>query len=57
MIFIIKSFQTIIFIFIVISTTFQPICPQVFVELGSFTELQTKSFIESMGIAITGYKS
>ena len=30
MVFIIKGFQTIVFIFIVISATFQPICPPVF---------------------------
>ena len=53
-IFIIKGFQTIVFLFIVISTTFQPICPPAFFmclsNLGTFTELQTTSFIESMGV-------
>ena len=53
-IFIIKGFQTIVFIFIVISTTFRSICPPAFFRclsnLGTFTELQTTSFIESTGI-------
>ena len=53
-IFIIKGFRTIVFIFIVISITFRPICPPVFFKclsnLGTFTELQTTSFIESTGI-------
>ena len=35
MIFIIKGFLTFVFIFIVICTTFPPICPPAFVELGS----------------------
>ena len=56
MIFIIKGFRTIIFIFIVISTTFQPICPQAFFSclsnLGTFMELRTTSFIESTGEVI-----
>ena len=51
----INGFRTIIFIFIVISTTFQLICPPVFFRylsnLGTYTELQTTSFIESMGVA------
>ena len=55
LIFIIKGFQTIAFIFIVISTTFQPICPLAFfrclLNLGTFTELRTPSFIESTGVA------
>ena len=42
---IIMGFRTIVFIFIVISTTFRPICPQ------AFTELRTTSFIESTGVA------
>ena len=50
-IFIIKSFRTIIFI--VISTTFRPICPPAFCKClsnsGTFTELRTMSFIESTG--------
>ena len=45
--FIIKGFRTIVFIFIVISTTFQQICPPAFFEClsnsGSFTELRTTS--------------
>ena len=55
MIFIIKGFQTIVFIFIVISTMFRPICPLAFfrclLNSGTFTELQTTSFIESIGVA------
>ena len=53
MIFIIKGFRTIVFIFIVISTTFQPICPPAFFRClsnsGIFTELRTTSFIASTG--------
>ena len=51
--FVIKGFWTIVFIFIVIviSTTFQPICPLAFfrclLNSGTFTELRTMSFIES----------
>ena len=55
MIFIIKGFRTIVFIFIVISTKFQPICLTAFfrclLNSASYTELLTTSFIESMGIA------
>ena len=55
MIFIIKGFRTIIFIFIVISTTFRLIYPLAFfrclLNSGTFTELQTTSFIESTGVA------
>ena len=51
MIFIIKGFWTVVFIFIVIST-FQPICPPAFFRclsnLETFTEFQTTSFIESV---------
>ena len=55
MIFIIKGFRTIVFIFIVISTTFQPICPLAFFRClsnsGTYTELQTTSLIiESTGV-------
>ena len=53
LIFIIKGFRTIVFIFIVISTTFRPICPPAFFRClsnsGTFTELRTTSFIESTG--------
>ena len=53
MIFIIKGFRTIVFIFIVISTKFQPIYPPVFfrclLNSGAFTELRTTFFIESTG--------
>ena len=53
--FIIKGFRTIIFIFIVISTTFWPICHPAFFKclsnLGTFTELRTTFFIESTGVA------
>ena len=51
----IKGFQTIVFIFIIISTTFRPIClPAFFTCLstsGTFTELRTTSFIETTGVA------
>ena len=51
MIFIIKGFRTIVFIFIVISSTFRSICPpaffRCFLNSGTFTELRTTSFIES----------
>ena len=51
MIFIIKGFRTIVFIFIVISITFRPICPSAFFRClsnsGTFTELRTTSFMES----------
>ena len=54
LIFIIKVFRTIVFIFIVISITFQPIYPPAFRCLsnsGTFTELRTTSFIETTGVA------
>ena len=38
-----------VFIFIVISTTFRPICPPAS-KSGTFTELWTTSFIESTGV-------
>ena len=47
MVFIIKGFRTIVFIFFVISITFWPVCPPAFF----YMELRTTSFIESMGIA------
>ena len=54
-IFIIKGFRTIVFIFIVISTTFRPICRPAFFKClsnsGTFTEQRTMSFIESTGVA------
>ena len=47
--------QIIVFIFIVISTTFRPICPPAFFKCllnsGTFMELRTTSFIESTGFA------
>ena len=53
--FIIKNFQTIVFIYIVISTTFRPICPPAFFRClsnsGTFSELRTTSFIESTTVA------
>ena len=53
-IFIIKGFRTIVFIFIVISTTFQPIYTPGFFRCmsnsGTFTEYRTTSFIESSGV-------
>ena len=52
--FIIKGFQTIVFIFIVIPTTFRPICLLAFFRClpnsGTYTELRTTSFIESSGV-------
>ena len=55
LIFIIKGFRTIVFIFIVISTTFRPICPLAFFgclsNSGTFTEIWTTSFIETTGLA------
>ena len=55
LLFFIKGFRTIVFISIVIFTTFQPICPPDFFRclsnLGSFTELRATSFIESTGVA------
>ena len=55
LIFIIKVFRTVFFIFIVISTMFRPICPPAFFRclsnLGTFTELGTTSFIETTGVA------
>ena len=55
LIFIIKGFRTIVFIFIAISTMFRPICPPAFFRCfsnsGTFTELRTTSFIESTGVA------
>ena len=55
MIFIIKDFRTTVFIFIVISTTFRPICPSAFFKWlsnsATYTELRTTSFIESTGVA------
>ena len=56
MIFIMKGFQTIVFIFIVISTTFRLICPLAFFRClsnsGTYTELRTTSFIESVLILL-----
>ena len=57
MVFIIKCFRTIVFIFIVISTTFWPMCPPAFFKYlsnsGTYTELRTTSFIESMEVAFS----
>ena len=57
-IFIIKGFRTIVFIFIVISTTFRPICPLAFFRClsnsGTYAELRTTSFIESTRVACSG---
>ena len=56
-----RVFQTIVFIFIVISMTFWPICPPAFFRClsnsGTFTELRTTSFIESRGVACSDYDS
>ena len=50
--FIIKGFWTIVFIFIIISTNFLPICPPAFFKClsnsGTYMELWTMFFIESM---------
>ena len=58
MIFIIKGFRTIVFIFIVISTTFRPICPPAFFRClsnsGTYTELRTTSVIASTGVTCSG---
>ena len=55
MFFIIKSFRTIVFIFIITSITFRSICPLAFFRClsnsGVYKELWTKSFIESTGVA------
>ena len=54
MIFIIKAFWTIVFIVIVISPMFWPICPPAFVRFlsnsGTYTELRTTSFTEFSGV-------
>ena len=54
-IFIIKGFWTVVFIFIVISTMLRLINPPVFFRClsnsGTFMELRTTSFIESTGVA------
>ena len=55
MIFIIKGFQTVVFIFMVISTTFRPICLPTFFRClsnsgATYTELRTTSFIGSTGV-------
>ena len=54
MIFIIKGFRTIVFIFSVISITFRPICPPAFSRCLSnsvtYTELRTTSFIQYTGV-------
>ena len=48
-------FFVLVFIFIVIFTTFRPICPPAFFRClsnsGTFTEIWTTSFIETMGAA------
>ena len=55
----IKDFQTIVFIFFVISTMFQPLCPMDFFRclsnLGTYMELRTISFIKSMGVACSDF--
>ena len=54
MIFIIEGFRTIAFVFIIISTTFRPICPPAFFRclsnVATYTELGTTSFIETTGV-------
>ena len=60
LLFIIKGFRAIVFIFIVISTTFRPICPPAFFRSlsnsGTYTELQKLSLIESTGVACSKKK-
>ena len=55
MVVIIQDFRTIVFVFIVISSTFRLICPPAFfgclLNSGTYTELRTTSFIESTGVA------
>ena len=55
LVFIIKGFRIIVFIFIGISTSFRPICSPAFFRCLSnsvtFTELRTTSFIETTGFA------
>ena len=57
MIFIFKDLRTIVLIFIVISTTFRPICPSAMFRClsnsGTYMELRTTSFIESTGVAFS----
>ena len=52
--FIIKGVWTLVFIFIVISTMYLPICLPAFFRclsnLGTYRELRTMSFIESTGV-------
>ena len=59
MIFIIKCFRAIVLIFIVISTTFLPICSPAFFRClsnsGTNTDLRTTSFIESTEVAFSDY--
>ena len=61
MLFIIKGFWTIVFIFIVISTTFRLICPLAFFRYlsnsGTFAELWTTSFIGSTGVTCSDFIS
>ena len=65
MIFIIKGFQTIVFIFIVISSTFRSICPPAFFKClsiaGTVTELPSpllnpRGLPVLIPLTITGYK-
>ena len=59
---IIKGFRTIVFIFIVISTTFRSICPLAFFRCLSNSRTFTELLLNSRGspvlipLAITGYK-
>ena len=61
MIFINKGFRTIVFVFIVISTTFQPIYPPAFFRClsssGTYMELRTIIFIEYPGVAFSDFIS
>ena len=62
MIFIIKGFRTIVLIFIVIATTFRPICPPAFRCLSNSGTFELRPLLNPRGspvqipLAITGYK-
>ena len=57
--FIIKDFQTIVFILIDISPSFRLICPLAFfrclLNSGTFTELRTTSFTESTEVTCSDF--
>ena len=55
MIFIINGFQTIVFIFIVISTTFRPICPPGLLQVFIMTMVIVISFVSEHKTVPNGY--